>query len=243
MALAGGASILDVKEPDHGSLGRAPFPIWRDVSAAIDSAAPISVALGELGEWVDPHSPIVPQDVWHGISYRKLGLARAEGDWRMDWRRLRSRLDERGGPGWIAVVYADWQEARAPAPDVVLDTALESSEIVGVLVDTWDKTHRLKMDPGRHRWIERVRREGKFLAIAGGLDLDSIARLEPFEPDIVAVRGAACVGGDRRSSIDPRRVADLARAVAALPAGRELSGVGPLDRDDQGGRMRRSLSS
>ncbi|MGC1717590.1 MAG: (5-formylfuran-3-yl)methyl phosphate synthase, partial [Isosphaeraceae bacterium] len=30
-ALARGASIIDIKEPDHGSLGLAPWSVWRDV--------------------------------------------------------------------------------------------------------------------------------------------------------------------------------------------------------------------
>ena len=53
--------------------------------------------------------------------------------------------------------------------------------------------------------------------IAGSLGPDTIPHLEPFAPDIVAVRGAACVGGDRRAGIDPVRVARLAKAAAALP--------------------------
>jgi uncharacterized protein (UPF0264 family) len=54
--------------------------------------------------------------------------------------------------------------------------------------------------------------------IAGSLGLDTIPHLEPFAPDIVAVRGAACVGGDRRAGIDPLRVAGLAKVAADLPA-------------------------
>ena len=51
-ALAGGASIIDVKEPDHGSLGPAPWSVWREVYTAVSTAAPISVALGELPDWL-----------------------------------------------------------------------------------------------------------------------------------------------------------------------------------------------
>src|SRR5271166_6814929 len=37
-ALAGGASIIDVKEPDHGSLGQAPWSVWRDVHTVASTA-------------------------------------------------------------------------------------------------------------------------------------------------------------------------------------------------------------
>jgi uncharacterized protein (UPF0264 family) len=44
-ALAGGASIIDVKEPDHGSPGQAPWSVWRDVHTVVSTAAPISSEL------------------------------------------------------------------------------------------------------------------------------------------------------------------------------------------------------
>jgi (5-formylfuran-3-yl)methyl phosphate synthase len=70
-----------------------------------------------------------------------------------------------------------------------------------------------------HRWLDALSRDrrGKLLVIAGSLGLDTIPHLEAFAPDIVAVRGAACVDGDRRAGIDPVRVARLAKAAAALP--------------------------
>jgi uncharacterized protein (UPF0264 family) len=89
-----------------------------------------------------------------------------------------------------------------------------------VLVDTWNKGHRLRVVPGNHTWLDRFSRDrsGKILAIAGSLGLDTIPGLESLAPDIVAVRGAACVGGDRRAGIDEVRVSWLAKAAADLPA-------------------------
>jgi (5-formylfuran-3-yl)methyl phosphate synthase len=91
-----------------------------------------------------------------------------------------------------------------------------TDRIAGVLVDTWDKTRPIELD---ERWVSRaarVRQAGKLVALAGGLDCRSIATLGRLAPDIVAVRGAACVDGDRRSAIDLGRVADLARLVGQL---------------------------
>jgi uncharacterized protein (UPF0264 family) len=217
LALVGGASIIDVKEPDRGALGRASCAVWREVVSAVGAEAPVSVALGELEEWLGGSSPRLPENPWVGISYRKLGLAAARPDWKQSWRGLRTSLDELTGPSWIAVVYADWQAARSPRPVTVVEEALESPAISGVLVDTWDKSQLSKLDPSCHYWIERIKREGKILALAGGLTLESIPSLAAFAPDIVAVRGAACVGGDRRAGIDPVRVAGLAKAAADLP--------------------------
>ncbi len=77
-ALAGGASIIDVKEHDHGSLGQAPWSVWRDVHTVVSTAAPISVALGELPDWLGPHCPIPPAQAWAGISFCKLDLAETD---------------------------------------------------------------------------------------------------------------------------------------------------------------------
>ena len=217
-ALAGGASIIDVKEPDHGSLGQAPWPVWRDVHKAVSTAASISVALGELPEWLAPNGPSPPSQAWAGISFCKLGLAGTDLNWRSAWRVLRSRLHDDNGPPWIAVVYADWQGPRAPDPEAILEEAIGTDRIVGVLVDTWDKGRPIELD---ERWVSRsarVRQAGKLVAMAGGLDTRSIAALGPIAPDIVAVRGAACVGGNRKSAIDIGRVAELKRTVSALPS-------------------------
>jgi uncharacterized protein (UPF0264 family) len=157
-----------------------------------------------------------PAKVWAGITYRKLGLAGTDIRWRSDWHALRCRLDDGNGPAWIAVIYADWQAARAPDPESILELAIATDCVAGVLVDTWDKTRPIDL---HERWVslsQRVRQAGKLMAMAGGLDRRSIATMGPFAPDIVAVRGAACFGGNRRAAIELCRVADLARLVGEL---------------------------
>jgi uncharacterized protein (UPF0264 family) len=227
LAQVGGASIIDVKEPDQGPLGRAVFSVWREVRTAVKAGFPVSVALGELIEWLGPLSPVPPEGAWQGISFRKLGLAGVRSDWRLAWEGLQSRLDEASGPPWIAVIYSDWQTALAPHPEEILGVALESASVAGVLVDTWNKGQRLPLEPDDLRWIDTFSRDrrGKLLVIAGSLGFDSIPQLEPFAPDIVAVRGAACVGGDRHAGIDPLRVARLAKAAADLPEASSRSHV------------------
>jgi uncharacterized protein (UPF0264 family) len=217
-AAGAGAALIDVKEPDRGPLGRAECGVWREVSQALPPSIPLSVALGELSDWLGPNQPALPADAWASISLRKLGLAGTTTYWRQDWRGLRSRLGEDERPAWIAVVYADWQSASAPDPDAIVDAACESPSIVGVLVDTWSKIEPFRVDAAWIAWARRVRAARLTLAVAGGLNRESIPGLARLAPDIIAVRGAACVEGRRRGVIDPRRVAELAIAVAALPA-------------------------
>jgi uncharacterized protein (UPF0264 family) len=54
LALAGGADIIDVKDPGEGALG-APAPdVLTEVVRVVGSAAPVSVALGDMPDL--PHT-------------------------------------------------------------------------------------------------------------------------------------------------------------------------------------------
>jgi uncharacterized protein (UPF0264 family) len=214
-ALAGGASIIDVKEPKNGPLGRASFDVWREVREAVPEPVPVSVALGELIDWSSVAGAEVPSSAWSGVAFRKLGLSHAPTDWIDCWRNLRRKWGECGfsQPAWVAVVYIDWQNAGAPHPESIIQAARAIPECQGVLFDTWDKSRCPGIDLTWKRHIDRVRDSRRFVAIAGSLDVDAISRLAPLEPDIFAVRGAACAGGNRLAPIDPERVSVLARAA------------------------------
>jgi uncharacterized protein (UPF0264 family) len=211
-ALAGGASIIDVKEPARGPLGRADADVWRSIRERMPAGISLSVALGELPEWTDRPDPA--PECFDGISYRKLGLAGVGTAWRAEWAQLRLRWNE--GPAWVAVVYSDWQEAGAPRPIDVLEEALAVDGCTGVLIDTWDKSRPSAVDHSWIPWLERIRQGGLTIALAGGLDESRIERLAPLDPDWIAVRGAACREGKRGGAIDPVRVARLARLIESL---------------------------
>ncbi len=214
-ALAGGAAIIDVKEPKNGPLGRAPFDVWREISEVVPPTVPVSVALGELSDWSSGEAGAVPMGAWSGVAFRKLGLSRARSDWSDRWRRLREQLGgcRSSDLPWVAVVYIDWQTAGAPPPESIIQAASTISECHGVLFDTWDKSRSSGIDRDWKPHVDRVRGSGRFVALAGSLDVDAITRLAPLRPDIFAVRGAACTGGDRLGPIDPVRVSLLARAA------------------------------
>lgn len=204
-AVQGGATVIDVKEPAFGPLGRASVEVWRAVRGVVPSSTVVSVALGELHDWDGLAWPAV-----EGIKFRKLGLAGAGPGWAEDWAEVRRASPQ--GPRWVAVAYADWQIADAPRPDEVLEAAIEAEDCSGILVDTWDKSRRGPIDVSPE-WIERARANGRFVALAGGLDLEGIARSAHLRPDLFAVRGAACSGSDRLGRVDAVRVARLVKAA------------------------------
>ncbi len=214
VAVDAGATIIDVKEPRRGPLGRADSAVW---DAVIDRVPPwitVSVALGELREWSGrslAHHPISER-----VRFLKVGLSQAGPSWVEEWRELDRRLTAGRGERrrWVAVIYRDWRAAAAPSPGEVVEAAIAEG-FSGLLVDTWDKPGPGWTDLAT--WadlLERARAGGLFVALAGGLDAEGIIRLSNLRPDIFAVRSAACAGGDRNGPIEGARVRELASLAA-----------------------------
>jgi uncharacterized protein (UPF0264 family) len=224
-AVAGGAAIIDVKEPDAGSLGRASHAIWREVRAIVPASIPVSVALGELNEWCGARPSIVPPAAFRHVSFVKIGFSHCPRDWSQRWRALRHVLFDRAAsvPFWVAVIYADWQAAGAPQPEEVFDATSDVEECRGVLFDTWDKAIGPRIDLTWKPFVDRAKDSGRSVALAGSLDIEAIVRLKSLAPDIFAVRGAACAGGNRRAAIDTGRVAKIANLLRQLEQTQDIA--------------------
>src|SRR6266852_1702802 len=103
-ALEGGAALIDVKEPAHGSLGRADTQVIREVVRVIGGRRPVSAA---LGEWLDNADAVPDAD----LAYVKWGLAGCDAN--ADWRRELTRLlDQHHRPQVVLVAYADAECAQ-----------------------------------------------------------------------------------------------------------------------------------
>lgn len=213
-AMAGGASVIDVKEPAHGALGRAADAVIAEVVVAVAGRCPVSAALGELAE----QQADIPAE---GLAYVKWGLADCPRNWRSI---LACAMSAPAPPQVVLAAYADWQCARAPEPDAVLDFAAARPGSV-LLLDTCckDASPSLGRRPTLLDWLPvawveqfcaRGRQAGVRIALAGSLGPAEIAALRGARPDWYAVRGAACAGGERTGSVDPDRVAALVKLIA-----------------------------
>jgi uncharacterized protein (UPF0264 family) len=221
-ALAGGADIIDVKDPAQGPLG-APSPrVLSEVVAEVGAAAPVSVALGDLPNL--PHTAALAARgaALSGAAYVKVGL---RGVHRLDEAvaLMRAVADAVEPPtAVIAAAYADAGTLDPPAlapqwlPDVV-----DQAGIAGALVDTFVKDGR-----GLYSWmseseladlVARTRRAGGTFAVAGQLTRGDLRRVAA---DVVGVRSAVCRGGDRAADLDAElvavAVAELGMGVASL---------------------------
>jgi len=210
-ALCGGADIIDVKEPARGAMGRPDAEALSAVLDAVGKQRPISVALGELAEEALPLTD--PR-----IRWQKLALAGLAGtDWR---KRVREVAGSCPDSGLILVAYADASRAGAPDWAEVLDEVCRQP-CAGLLIDTWGKDGR-----GLFEWLDETslreaiaacRNAGRIIALAGGLTWKGVARAAVLAPDIVAVRGAACVAGSRTAAVGVQAVRRLRRAADLGP--------------------------
>lgn len=211
-ALAGGAAIIDIKEPLRGALGAADVAVWRDVLDAVAGQVSVSAALGEL---LEPDCLTLAQQS-DGLDYVKAGLANCACDdhWVQRLATLRAAVSP--GTQLVAVAYADHQAARAPSPSAVLAVA-NQLKLTTVLIDTFEKstgdllTHLSLRALGA--LIEEARRGNLQVALAGSLRENTIPLVQELGPAWIAVRGAACFATNRTDRVSQQRVRQLAKML------------------------------
>lgn len=212
-AMAGGAELIDVKEPERGSLGAADSGIVTEVIAKVAGRRPVSSAMGELLDsfWRKP--AIVPR-----LSYAKWGLAGFQRHAPLLWQwELTYAVQQLAtiNPACkaVAVAYADAKRAQAPPPEEVLTLAIQL-RMGAFLIDTWQKDGSTLLD-----WLSldaitaltrRCRSADMPIALAGSLGPGEIQTLLPLRPDWFAVRGAVCQGRRREATIEEDKVRQLA---------------------------------
>jgi hypothetical protein len=216
-ALAGGADIIDVKDPREGALG-APAPrTLAEVVAAVDGAAPVSVALGDLPDLPQTAALAARGAAACGVDYVKLGLRGVQALDRAV-ALVTAVVDALGtGPAVIAAAYADGSSVDPPAFDpALLPELVARTGIAGGLVDTLVKDGRGLYESLPEATVAdlvaRTRAAGGSFGVAGQLRAGQLGRVDA---DIVGVRSAVCRGGDRAAPLDAGLVA---AAVAELRA-------------------------
>jgi uncharacterized protein (UPF0264 family) len=213
LAAAGGADIIDCKDPTQGALGALPHEIVHRIRKALPAHIPVSATIGDL-----PAEPELVLDAARsmaatGCDIVKVGLFPG-GDAEATIRRLGAELAAE--TSLVAVLLAD-----APF-DAALVAALGNAGFAGVMLDTASKDGRTLLD---HRtsedlrvFIADARHAGLFAGLAGSLRPAQIPALLALEPDILGFRGALCRASDRRSALDASSIAAVRRAIPRAQA-------------------------
>jgi (5-formylfuran-3-yl)methyl phosphate synthase len=207
-ALESGADLIDIKEPERGSLGKADDATIAAIVEAVARRRPVSAAYGELRESAELHLLTVAK-----LDFIKFGLADVV---RFPWRDRLIELRCTLSTTVVPTAYADWNRAGSPTVERVAAFVVEKRFPV-MLIDTWIKDGRKLFS-----WLEPERlgqivgflhKHGCKAALAGSLSESDLTTVARIQPDWVAVRGAVCAHCDRRALIDAQRVRAFKNAV------------------------------
>ena len=217
-ALAGGADIIDAKNPAAGALGAVPGSVFREIRSVVGIARPVTAALGDASDGIAIERA-AREAAGAGARFVKVGFAGIENTSTIAELLAAAVFGSRAvsveKTGVVAAAYADAARVKAVAFEDLLEAAaLGGAE--GVLVDTADKRgpglRQLVTASTLTRWIADAHDAGMFIAVSGKLTADDLPFARDAGADIAGVRGAACLSG-RTSAISAERVRLLARTL------------------------------
>lgn len=206
IAIAGGADIIDLKDPKAGALGAvATETIGRTVSS-VAGRNPVSAVCGDLPMEPEMIRAKAREIAATGVDYVKIGFFPSENA-----AACAAALASLAGhTKLIAVLFADL------APDFELLPVFAKHGFHGAMVDTADKAKGRLLDhlPPEHipGFVSRAKSLGLMAGLSGSLETPDIPRLLPFAPDFLGFRGALCDRSKRTGSID----AEAVRRIRAL---------------------------
>ncbi|HIH70379.1 (5-formylfuran-3-yl)methyl phosphate synthase [Methermicoccus shengliensis] len=217
-ALAGGADIIDVKNPREGSLG-ASFP-WmiRSVCRVVDGRVPVSATIGDFEFKPGTASLAALGAAVSGAHYIKVGLfgtKTAEEALELLDGVCKTIREHDAEKQVVAAGYADFSRTGSVDPMELPEVGAAADADV-VMVDTGIKDGRSSFEfmgeEGLAAFVDAAHDHGLECALAGTIKFEDVEALRRIKPDIVGVRGVVC-GGDRTSTIRRELVEQFKRAV------------------------------
>ena len=241
-ALAGGADVIDAKDPLAGALGAVSPDVLRDIHATVAGARLVTAAIGDAADEAAIER-MAGTFAAAGAALVKVGFAGVTSASRIERliaaavRGARAARASTWGPpsggpipirlkpdptregadptrtGVVAVAYADTEPVGA-----FIDVAARAGA-TGVLLDTADKSGPglcgLMTPAALLRWVAEAHDAGLLVALAGKLTAEDLARVHDAGADIAGVRGAACEGG-RAGRVSAEKVALLRTLCGTL---------------------------
>ncbi|MCW4009645.1 MAG: hypothetical protein NWF05_03375 [Candidatus Bathyarchaeota archaeon] len=219
-AVAGGADIIDVKNPKEGSLG-ANFPwVIKRIRQITPPNIEVSCTLGDLPNLPGSASIAAFGAASLGVNYVKaslFGLKNSQEAIFMMENVVRAVKECDPTIKVVAAGFADAQRVGSVDPFSVPEIASASGCSLAML-DTAVKDGKTLLDflsPKQLKeFIVDTHSYGLEVALAGSLKAEQLPVLCALEPEIIGVRGAACVDGDRvEGHITKQRVHELVQIL------------------------------
>jgi (5-formylfuran-3-yl)methyl phosphate synthase len=212
-ALAGGADIIDAKEPGHGSLGAVSPGVWTEIAAKVPGQCWLSAALGDCRTPDEARAIIAslalrPRPAPQFLKVGFQGVAEPTQVHSILSSATETAALSSATPAVIAVAYADAARAAAIDPWLLVELAVKAGA-TGILLDTYTKGSGSLLNwftPGDlMQWVAFAQAAGLLTAVAGSLTTENADPVLAADPEIVGIRGAACEGG-RNGHISEARV-------------------------------------
>ncbi|MFA9461177.1 (5-formylfuran-3-yl)methyl phosphate synthase [Thiohalorhabdus methylotrophus] len=228
-AAAGGADLIDFKDPVRGALGGLPGEVIARGVEAVAGRRPASATVGDPPMEPDQLMPAVREIAEAGVDLVKVGLDGPADLTRSVIDALVPAAED--GVALVAVLFAD------RSPDLGIIPALGAAGFRGVMLDTAGKgagslpAHMTQ--PELAEMVAEARKQELLTGLAGSLRVADIRDLLVLEPDFLGFRGALCGQEGREGILDPEALADVR---SRIPASEGLLGKACADAEGAAAR-------
>ena len=216
IADAGGADIIDVKNPREGSLG-ANFP-WVIQAVRARTAKPLSATIGDFNYKPGTAALAALGAAAAGADYVKVGLYAIETEGQaFDLLEAVVKAVKSFDRNKLVVAsgYSDYSRIGS-IPALQLPAVARRAGCDVVMVDTGIKDGRSTFEfMGREElqgFVDAAHGQGLQCALAGSIKFEDLSLIKAIGPDIIGVRGLVC-GGDRTAGIRAELVSQLRAAM------------------------------
>ncbi len=213
--IRGGASIVDVKNPNEGSLGaNFPWVIKEIVKITKSHGKEVSATIGDLDK--AGTASLAGFGIANlGVDYIKVGLFVSRIEKAREILKNVVRAVKDFDVKVVGACYADWTRAKT-IPPLTLPEMASDVDADGIMIDTALKDGRSTFDfmsfEDISEFIDRGHENGVFCALAGGLSWEHIESVKRLKPDIIGVRTMVCENG-RNSKIKGELVRKLVNEI------------------------------
>ena len=192
--------ILDIKNPEEGSLGANYIWIIKEVAEIAKGRTLTSATIGDLDK--SGLASLASYAIAGIVDFIKVGVLTNSS--RKAEEIVKSVVKSVNGKSKIiAVGYADYEEVDSISPFELIEIATRC-KADGVMIDTALKKRSSFDILGFNKlkeFTENARSRGLITALAGGLKWDHLKAITDINPDVVGVRGLVC-NGNRNGSLD-----------------------------------------
>ena len=202
-AIAGGADIIDVKNPKEGALGANFTWLIKRIREITPKNCEVSCALGDVPNLPGAISLAALGAATTGVDYVKAGLyglkTPKEAVYLMQ-NVTKAVKDWNPSIKVVATGYADARRVGAVSPLLIPEIARKAQADVA-MIDTAIKDGKnlftfLTIDQLRS-FVDAAHDYGLKAALAGSLKKEDLPTVHASGADVVGLRGAACTHGDR----------------------------------------------